>query len=282
MLIGPVASLISDNDIFINVTQNILFNYSDSINGSGSFASNNEFGILGREQLKKTDSGSGTIKKEMLIDSNLTAHIDIGDNDSIHLRTSVGVLANRIMDYAPRTMTIGSGYYVANPVHFNSRLCDMIQIKNYPSETSMIQEIKYETAINGSLKAITKSVDSIDEGDYGYGTFYSGWIYMNHSGKVTDGTTHIGVVHSDTHDRHWDKSAWSIANLDVDEVYSGTFGLETAMSLFWPVAESVEEDSWLPCCFEGWKAMPQLYQEAAGKDTKGIFDCTCYKGFTNV
>ena len=39
-----------------------------------------------------------------------------------------------------------------------------------------------------------------------------------------------------------------------------------------------EADSWLPCCYEGWNDMMYLDKKGFGTGTKGVFDCTCYKG----
>lgn len=261
MLIGPVISL--QDPIILSTNKSILFDYRDSTNGRGSFASYNELDIQGRDQLTKTDHGSGTIKKEMLFGTNRTIYLD---QDSYFVRTSVDVSANSNIEYAPRPMTIGTGYYVAHPLHLNSRLGDKIQIKNYASETSMVQETKDATAINGNLKAETLTIDSYN-GNY----LDFGGIFIKNSGKVTDGTTHVGMLHSNTHDTHFDKSAWGIADIDIDEVYSGTFSLGTNMSLFWPVTQVIGDEDWLPCsCYEGWDDMnihDQRYHSA-----KGFFD----------
>ena len=76
------------------------------------------------------------------------------------------------------------------------------------------------------------------------------------------------MVHSDTHDKHYDKGTWSIADIDLDEVYTGTFDLKTNMSLSWPVVSVVSEDPWLPCCFGGWKNMSSTNKEGFGTDVK--------------
>jgi hypothetical protein len=38
-----------------------------------------------------------------------------------------------------------------------------------------------------------------------------------------------------------------------------------------------KENSWLPCCFEGWKDLMPLDKKGFAADTKSVFDCTCYK-----
>ena len=38
-----------------------------------------------------------------------------------------------------------------------------------------------------------------------------------------------------------------------------------------------EADSWLPCCYEGWKDIMYFDKTGFGIDAEGIFDCTCKK-----
>lgn len=265
MLIGPV---VSEDPIILNVSKGIFFDYTDSTNGMGSFASYDELASQGQDQLKKTDHGSGTLEKKTFIGSNRTIYVD---QDSYLILASSAISAKSSMDYAPRSMTLGTGYYVSHPLHFNLHLDDKIQIKNYASETSMVHEIRYATAVNKYLKAETTTADLYD------GNYYDlGRSFMGLSGKVTEGTTHIEMLHSDTHDRHPGKSAWSIAKSYLDEVYSGTFSLNTSMSVNWPVIRKVGDDGWLPCdsCGGGWDEMNIHDQRYHGAE--GFFDfSTC-------
>jgi hypothetical protein len=259
LFIEPMLS----EDILYAVTNGISFGYIDSTNGTGSFSSYNELG----NQIKKTGYGSGTIENRMIIGSNQTTYVD---QDSYLISSAFAALANSNITYEPHTMTIGTGHYVANPLHVNTRLGDKFQIKNYASETSMVQETNYAATIRKFIKAGATTKHS----NKGY-NFDSGSIAMRLSGTI-NGTTHIGMVHSSTHDSHYDKRAWSLADVDIDDVYSGTFYLKTNMSLSWPVTRTVSEDSWLPCCFGCWNNMSYSDKMDFGADARGIFDCTCY------
>jgi hypothetical protein len=154
-------------------------------------------------------------------------------------------------------------------VNFNSLLGDKTQIKNYASETSMVQETKYARAINMDMVA------SVEDD-------YSGWnpskgltrTLMNLDGSVTSGTAHIGMIQGNTSD--FGKSAWHNPNINVEEDYTGTFDIATKMNLTVPVTRIVSEDSWLPCCSGGWEDMSYSDKKSFGTDAKGIFDCTCY------
>jgi hypothetical protein len=61
------------------------------------------------------------------------------------------------------------------------------------------------------------------------------------------------------------------------ERYVGDFDISKNIQMSSSYERMVVSDNWIPCCAGGWNTMPQLYQAAIGKDTKGVFDCTCYK-----
>jgi hypothetical protein len=71
-----------------------------------------------------------------------------------------------------------------------------------------------------------------------------------------------------------------------EERYYGTYDLSRKIemrSVYEKSNDADEEaDSWLPCCYEGWNDMVQLDQKCFGTGTKGVFDCTCYKGNTEA
>jgi hypothetical protein len=255
LFIGPTIS----EDALFATKQSILFGYTDSTNGNGSFSSYDELSNL----VKKTCYGSGTIANRMMMGSNQALYIyqNLSEN-YYNISSAFAVLASHNMVYKPRSMTIGTGYYAANPLYFNISLGDKFQIKNYAAETSMAKNTQYVTAINGTLIAGSTTKYS----NKGY-NFASGRIALNLAEAVINGSSNLRMVHSDTHDK-----------LDVDQVYTGTFNLKTNMSLSWPVVSLVSEDSWLPCCYGGWENMSTLDNEGFGMDAKMIFDCTCHNG----
>jgi hypothetical protein len=266
MLIGPVIS----EDPLVLAKHSILFGYTDSTNGTGSFSSYNELG----SQIKKTGYGSGTIANKMIIRSNQTSYIYQNLSDDYYdIRSAFAVSVGRSMAYKSRYIAIGTGYYAAHPLYFNISLCDKFQIENYASETSMAKTTHYATAIKGTLIAGSTTRHSDKRYD-----FDSGKVAMKLAEAVINGSSNLKMVHSDTHDNHYDKGTWSIAAIDIDEVYTGNFNLNTNMSLSWPVVSLVSENSWLPCCYGGWKNMSVTSKEGFSKDIKGIFNCTCYNG----
>jgi len=259
----------------------VLFNYEDRVIGHGNFASNNKitaqgphadarvYSRLADVYLKKIDHGSGSIERETIINSKESSKIQI-DPDLIYAYALIAVLGNSSMVYTPRTMSIGNGYYATHPVNFNSLLNDETQIKNYASETSMIQDTKYAKAIDKDLLV------SVEDD-------YSGWepaqsltrTLMNLNESVNSGTAHIGMLEGNIGTRDFGKSAWHKPNIYVDEDYRGTFDFATKMNLTLPVYKTLSEDFWLPCCSGGWENLMSSDKKGFGADAKGIFDCTC-------
>jgi len=262
----------------------VLFKYEDSISGDGNFGSYNKIVAQGPHSdhripkrladvsLQKMNHGSGSIEKETIMSSNESSINQI-DPDMIYAYAMIAVLENNNMVYKPQNMSIGNGYYLSHPVIFNSLLGDKIQIKNYASETSMVQETKHANVINMDLMA------SVEDD-------YSGWdsskslarTLLNLNKSVISGSAHIGMLQGGTLD--FGKSAWYKPNITIDEVYTGTFVFATKMNLTLPVTKIVSEDSWLPCCSGGWEDLMYSDKKDFGTDAKGIFDCTCPKWLT--
>ncbi len=189
--------------------------------------------------------------------------------DMIYAFGLVATLDNHSMAYGPQTMSIGNGYYATHPVNFNSLLGDKTQIKNYASKTSMGHEIRNAHGINLDLVA------SVEDDYYDTGAAKSlSKTLMNLDGDVTSGTANSKMLQGGSRKS---KSAWINPDIDVDQVYTGTFDFSTKMNLTIPVYKSVSEDSWLPCCSGGWDDMINSDKKSFGADTKGIFDCTCFK-----
>lgn len=256
------------------------FNYEDSVTGNGNFASNNKivaqglhsdarvYSRLAEVSLQKKDHGSGSIERESIIISNESISSQT-DPDIIYAFGLVAALDNHSMLYGPQTMSIGNGYYAAHPVKFKSLLGDMTQIENYASKTSMGHEINYAHGVNMDLVA------SVEDD-------YSGWEpskglavnILELDGDVADGTARLEMLQGGP---RMSKSAWSRPDIDIDQIYTGTFDFATKMNLTLPVTEISDEDSWLPCCSGSWENMNYLDQKSFGADAKKIFDCTCLK-----
>ena len=288
-----VGLVMSTDQYPLVISKGVQFNYEDSVRGYGYFGSYDNIAIQGPHadsriqnrladvDLQKMDHGSGSIEHEAIIKSNtsnLTQNLD--PYDTIYVYALIAALDNSSMVYNPQTMSIGNGYYSTHPVKFNSLLGDKTRIKNYASETSMVQETKHAKGINKDLAA-------------GVEDDYSGWdpsnglarSLMNLNEGVNSGTAHIAMLQGNKPSigsSEFGKSAWHNPNVTIDEVYTGTFDLGIKMNLTMPVYKTELDEDWLPCsCAKGWDDMnlhDQRYHSA-----KGFFDCTtCLKGPAKV
>jgi len=262
-------------------SESMQFNYEDSISGHGNFAINNKITTQGPHAdprvtmrladvyLHKKSHGSGSIERESIITSNESTNNQI-DPDVIYAFGLIATLDNHSMVYAPQTMLIGNGYYAMHPVNFKSLLGEKAQVKNYASKTSMCHEISSAHGIN------MNQVASVEDDYYDTGVAKSlTRTLMNLEGDVTDGRANLKMLQGGS---RRSKSGWVKPDIDIDQIYTGTFNFATKMNLTVPVYKSMSEDHWLPCCSGGWVDMNYNDKKNFGASSKGIFDCTCFKG----
>jgi hypothetical protein len=233
--------------------------------------------------------GSGTMDKQYKL-SGYTFYTEAGvvpgegeepviDDDEVYSLPFINVKEDSDMKYNPSTMSVGTGHYRENPIKFNSLLKESTCIKNLDTGGLMQNDIDYASAIEKELEA---SADWLDLAN----------TIMNLEETVTDGRVHIGVLKlidvPNFREEVEEENPLmpfvfkrSIPEIEVDEIYQGTFQIKKNMSLsYFDYESDFDEDgieNWIPCCIGGWDTMPQLYQVAVGKDDKGVFDCTCYK-----
>jgi hypothetical protein len=194
------------------------------------------------------------------------------------------------MQYNPVAMSVGTGHYREHPINFNSMLRESTFIKNLDTGSLIQNDIDHARALHKELEA---SADFLDlEGFDPYTGHYfkgGGNTIMNLEEMVTDGRAHIGALklidvpnflEAEEEEEEGEMPIVfrrPIPEIEMDEVYQGTFQIKKNMRFNYYTDDDDVEDDWLPCCAGGWNTMPQLYQAAVGKDDKGVFDCTCYK-----
>ena len=281
MLIGLVISEVPLEDR----SKGVQFNYEDSVSGNGNFASHNEIAAqvphddghrdrFADVYLQKKGHGSGSIERESILTSNESL-MNQTNPDMIYAFGLIATVDSNSMIYSPQNMSIGRGYYATHPLNFDSLLGDKAYIKNYASETSMVQETKYAKAIKKNLVSQVE-YDHYNDTDEMPSKGLARSL-MNLDVSVTRGTAHIGMLQGNLSldGLNPDRSAWYKPNIAIDEDYIGTFNLITNMNLTLPVSTIVDEDSWLPCCSGGWKDLMNFDKKGFGADANRIFDCTC-------
>jgi hypothetical protein len=69
-----------------------------------------------------------------------------------------------------------------------------------------------------------------------------------------------------------------------EERYLGSYDMTKIIQMKNREDRLASEDSWLPCCSDGWKDMTIPDAAGFGRDARKIFDCSCFndKGFNNL
>ena len=189
------------------------------------------------------------------------------------------------MTYSPIAFGVGTGFYSASPLQFNSLLKEKTWLKNRGSATLMHHEVEYAHALDKELEILAK--DFISEDDPSVSM-------MNISEDMTAGRAHIGLLQGDPdivskedadENMFMVNTAWKKPLVNVDEDYWGTYHIEKLMNLTASVDETEEDDDWLPCCSGGYLSMLDAYRKGSngfGSDVAGVFDCTCSKAPTKA
>ena len=277
--------------------KNITFNFEQSVQGNGYFM-NYMYAKSGNLAMKNYAHGSGSINNEAVLTyqqfnrQNHPMYSDYNDfsQNCIQFKEDVAMV------YAPMRIAVGTGYYAANPVDYNSLLKERTEAKNYRAGTSMLHEVEYAHALDKELEVNLK-----EKFNYTYDPVWEGvgTTEMKINEDVTDGKAHIGVLQaskdyagklaSDGKTPLYDftslkglgsgmqSSALKNPVINIDEDYWGTYHIEKNMTLEVPYYKKTSSDDWLPCCFGGFSSMTTKDQGYLGKSTKGIFDCTCFK-----
>jgi hypothetical protein len=247
-----------------------------------------KYAKMGNIAFKDYAHGSGSIDSEAILSAYNETKIthpyyadwnDLAESCIQYKETST-------MVYAPMKIAIGTGYYAANPLNYNSLLKEKTWIKNYRASTSMHHEIEYAHEITKDLNVIGKekvniTYDPIFEG--------VGFTQMRIKEDVKEGKIHIGVLQGTLDNvsspspgtittapwTNW--MAWKKPAIEIDEDYFGTYHIEKNMTLEVPYKNTIVNYDWLPCCAGGWNDMLAGDQKGYGTSAKGIFDCTCFK-----
>ena len=269
------------------IERNLTFSFEQSVQGSGYFMTY-RYAKMGNIEFKDYAHGSGSLDSEAILSAfseNKSYHMPYADwND--FAQNCIQYKDTSKMTYAPMQIAIGTGYYAANPLKYDSLLKEKTWIKNRRASTSMHHEIEYAHAIDKDINVVGKEKLNLTYDPFMEGV---GYTQMRINEDVTDGKIHIGVLQG-TIDTvaavpmstlttapgdNW--MAWKKPAIDIDEDYFGTYHVEKNMTIEVPYKKNIAVYDWLPCCSGGWDDMYSGDQKGYGGSAKGIFDCSCYK-----
>ena len=176
--------------------KNITFDFEQSVQGNGYFMTY-LYAKSGNVAVKNYAHGSGSLNSEATLTyqrlnkQNHPLYTDYNDftQNCIQFKEDVAMV------YAPMKITVGNGYYAANPLDYSSLLKEKTWVKNYRAGTSMHHEVEYAHALDKEL-----NIDVKEKFNYTYDPVWEGVGYtrMKVNEDVTDGKAHIGVLQSNT------------------------------------------------------------------------------------
>jgi len=266
-LVG-IAAAAEEPDFSASVSNNVSFNFEQSVEGSGYFMTYKYIQLASPDtnlkgpMLKDYVHGSGSIDNEVLITAEEIKTVVLADGEiTDEAYSCISMREDNSMVYSPMTIAMGNGYYARNPLRYDSLLKEKTVIKNYRPVTSMHHQIEYAKAIDKDLEILVKDKNySISD------PFYEGVGYtsMKITEDVTDGKIHIGVLQgepntmSDTGYLIPTTTAWKNPMVEVDEDYIGTYHIEKNMTIEVPFKLTIVEEDWLSCCIGGFDDLADL------------------------
>jgi len=171
---------------------NRTFDFEQSVQGNGYFVTY-LYAKAGNVAVKNYAHGSGSLNAESTLTyQNLdqkthNVYSDYNDfaQDCIQFKEDVAMV------YAPMRISVGTGYYAANPLDYSSLLKEKTWVKNYLAGTSMHHEVEYAHALDKELEIVAK-----DKFNWTYDPELEsvGYTQMKINEDVTDGKAHIGVL----------------------------------------------------------------------------------------
>lgn len=180
-----------------------------------------------------------------------------GINSSFN-SSSIKLNESRKISQAPVIMNIGSGYYSARPISYNSQAGSETWIKNADvatPATSMHHEVNYAQGIDGEMELSGQESSYYQDGYYSQN---SAAIQMKIDEDVTDGSVHIGVLQGDSDPSAGAEessdplmNAWKNPSLEMGEDYIGTYHIEKNMTITTSQNDAWRGDYWLDCCDGG-------------------------------
>jgi len=274
------------------VDKNLSFTFEQSVQGNGYYMTY-KYAKMGNSEFKDYAHGSGSLDNEAVLTSYNSSHqshlwnADWNDNymSCIQYKETTHAV------YAPVRIAIGTGYYAANPLNYNSLIKEKTWLKNRLAGSEMQNEVEYAHKLDKDLSVLVK-----DTTDFTYDPLFksNAISQMKIKEDVGEGKIHIGVLQasSDVSQIPFSiidsapvtagrraGSGWVKPAVEIDEDYFGTYHVEKNMTLVVPYSRNKPTYDWLPCScmttpggIAGWNDMFPTDQKA--HSAKGFFDCT--------
>jgi hypothetical protein len=298
-----VADYVHDTNISIDLVQ--------SIKGSGFFSSYRDVtvpdplgnlegavgqGLSGMES-KHRAQGSGEINDESRILAYSYYYEDgvvpvqegmeldpVIDEENITALPFLQVLEDTSLMHVPFAMTVGRGYYSLNPIKLNSLPEDRTYISNLDTGSVLQNEVEYARALNKELEASAHYLDMAN-------------TTMNVDEMISEGKVRIRALQVErlptpdeievekmtTNEMAEEEEPEIVVipillleksepQIEMDEIYQGSFRLKNRMALATSTTLDQKEDFWLPCCYN--RSTDMNESDHKYRTFESIFNCT--------
>jgi hypothetical protein len=266
---------------------NISVDLVQSINGSGFFSSyrdvavpdplGNLEGAVGRGlsgmESKHRAHGSGEINDKSRILAYSYYYEDgvvpvqgsmeldpVIDEENITALPFIQVLEKTILMHVPFAKTVGRWYSPLNPIKFNSLPEDCTYILNLDSGSFLQNKVEYAKALNKKLEASAHYLDVVN-------------TTMDVNEEISEGKVRIRALQVEslptldeievdkmtTNEKAEEESEIEVMpillleksepQIEMEEIYQGSFRLKNRMILATSITLDQKEDFWLPCCY---------------------------------
>lgn len=253
--------------------ENLTFNMEQRISGTGFFTAykySQMPDVLGEEgrlyngvEAKNLVHGSGKIEIDSLMHAEssymnrtwVNGAYDGEGNVIVDEEEATSVIRlsdDSKMTYSPMAIVVGSRYYAAHPLAFNSMLSETIWIRNRDILNSISQRVDEAHGI-GMLRDTQSDAVSTS---------------MKLKQDMIDGKAHLGAL-------QLARIPGDERSIELDQYYIGTYHLETNLNLNTYEEEADEVEEWLPCCSEGFLDVNPIHR--VDRSVQDIFDCMCFR-----
>jgi hypothetical protein len=261
------------------IEKNVSFSFEQTVQGNGYYMAY-KYAKMGNVEFKDYAHGSGSLDNEAILasyDATKKYHLWNADWNDYNV-SCIQYKETTHAVYAPTRIAVGTGYYAANPLNYDSLIKEETWLKNRRAGTSMENQVEYAHKLDKDLSLTVK-----DYTNFTYDPLFTSNAFSQMKVKedVAEGKIHIGVLQANTNtgttlfdSANHLNSAWKgKPAIEIDEDYWGTYHVEKNMTLSVPYSRNQPVYDWLPCtCGAGWNDM--VLHDTRYHSAKGFFDCT--------
>ena len=220
------------------------FSFEQSVQGNGYYMAY-KYAKMGNAEFKDYAHGSGSFDNEAILasyDATRKYHLWNADWNDYNV-SCIQYKETTHAVYAPTRIAIGTGYYAANPLNYDSLIKEETWLKNSRAGTSMENQVEYAHKLDKDLSLTVKDYTNFT---YDPTLTSNAFSQMKIKEDVGEGKIHIGVLQASY---QYGSTLFDAANhlnsawkrkpaIEIDEDYFGTYHVEKNMTLSVPYSRN--------------------------------------------